>query len=258
MPFQIGSVAVHDDGQHTGSAKRDTASGVAGLNDGGDVIAPGNEVKLTRDANNDIAISENQSGDWAITARRTAANTYTLYNNTAAGGKIIQDSSMKNIASGIAGLDALLGLLAHRTRNGIGGFGNNYTQVAGTWSATSSASQTDWDDILLSAAGFVVSQGNNLDEIKWPSVILNAGTYKIVIAYEKNNGAGILEVLHGTTSIGTQDTYDAGAVFNQVVSFTYSPTARASADFRIRANGKNVASSGYYLDISRIEIFKTA
>ena len=31
MPFQVGSVAVHDDVQHTGSAKRGLASGVASL-----------------------------------------------------------------------------------------------------------------------------------------------------------------------------------------------------------------------------------
>ncbi len=31
MPFQVGSVAMHDDGQHTGSAKRAGASGVAPL-----------------------------------------------------------------------------------------------------------------------------------------------------------------------------------------------------------------------------------
>ena len=31
MPFQIGGVSLHDDGQHTGSAKRAVASGVASL-----------------------------------------------------------------------------------------------------------------------------------------------------------------------------------------------------------------------------------
>jgi hypothetical protein len=34
MPFQIGGVATHDDGQHIGSAKRGTASGVKGIDAG--------------------------------------------------------------------------------------------------------------------------------------------------------------------------------------------------------------------------------
>lgn len=34
MPFQTGSVAIHNDDQHTGSAKRSAANGVAGLDAG--------------------------------------------------------------------------------------------------------------------------------------------------------------------------------------------------------------------------------
>jgi len=37
MPFQIGGIAIHDDGQHTGNAKRGAALGIAGLDAGSKV-----------------------------------------------------------------------------------------------------------------------------------------------------------------------------------------------------------------------------
>jgi len=69
-------------------------------------------LELTRDSNGDIFVKEKTSGEVVLAMRRTGANAYTLYNNTVAGGKVLQDSSMKNIANGIAGLNAAAELSA--------------------------------------------------------------------------------------------------------------------------------------------------
>ncbi len=84
MPFAMGVIGAHWRGSHS----------------------PDEILELTRDSNGDVFIREKTSGETVMALRRTGANAYTLYNNTVAGGKIVQDSSMKNAASGIAGLDA--------------------------------------------------------------------------------------------------------------------------------------------------------
>lgn len=109
MRINAGMIA-HDDGLHVGSAKRDTVYGVAALEGNGSIIAQGWSIYLARDGANDIALRERTSDEAAMVIRRTGANAYTMYNNTVAGGKILQDSSMKNIASGIAGLGTILQL----------------------------------------------------------------------------------------------------------------------------------------------------
>lgn len=131
------------------------------------------------------------------------------------------------------------------------------TVVAGTWAQLSSAGRTDYDDGLLSAAGFIqnTTHANN-DEIHFGNLILNAGTYKVVLSYVKSNDCAIFEVLHGTTSLGTQDAY-AAVDANATVTFTYSPTTRATGNLRLKATGKNGSSSAYNVDICRLEIIRT-
>jgi hypothetical protein len=132
------------------------------------------------------------------------------------------------------------------------------TVVAGTWVQTNDASQTDYDPLINPAAGYVYNTSSaNSDEIHFGSLGLNAGTYKVSVSYVKVNNTGILEVLHGTTSLGTQDTYAAATTYNQVVSFTYSPATYVSGNFRIKLNGKNGSSTAYRLYVSRIEIIRT-
>ncbi len=153
MPFQIGGIAIHNDLQHTGSAKRDTASGVAGLDVGGDIIAPGNELELTRDASGDILIIEHTSEETAVVFRRTGANAYTLYNNTVAGGKIIQDSSMKDVASGIAGLNAGAKVPVANLESPVG----THAALAASHGRTNIDGVTERDAALAAHAGANVS-----------------------------------------------------------------------------------------------------
>ncbi|CAG0996891.1 hypothetical protein METP3_03024 [Methanosarcinales archaeon] len=133
------------------------------------------------------------------------------------------------------------------------------TVVAGSFAQTNDANATDFDDLWVTQAGHRYNSTTaDLDEFKISGLVLNAGTYVIKVVCVKNADGGILEVLHGTTSLGTYDQYNAGTSYNQIASFTYSPTTRVSADLRFRCNGKHASSSDYVIRTSRIQIMKTA
>jgi ribosomal protein S3AE len=68
---------------------------------------------------------------------------------------------------------------------------------------------------------------------------------------------GILEVLFGTTSIGTVDAYNVDTLYNQIWEITFTLTQDTTADLRFRVNGKNVAGTDYYSTFSRFQIDKT-
>lgn len=112
MPFQIGSVAVHDDGQHTGSAKRNVGGGVVGLHASGAILGGTAGIWIGRDGSNDMLFLEGTSGERAFTVRRVGANDYTLWSGLVAAGRQLLDSNMKNVANGVAGLDANIRLSA--------------------------------------------------------------------------------------------------------------------------------------------------
>jgi hypothetical protein len=136
MPFQIGSVATHDDGQHTGSAKRDAISGVAGLNGLGDSLALGPVAWLTRNGTSEIWLGERISGDGVAYWKRIAAFSFEAYILESSVSKRIQTESMKNIASGIAGLDAstLLALAQQRLNFKLGSFTRDTSIASGNQS----------------------------------------------------------------------------------------------------------------------------
>jgi hypothetical protein len=133
------------------------------------------------------------------------------------------------------------------------------TDVLGTWVFNSDASQTDYDIALSSSVGNLYNSGNtaNNEEVKFGNLTLNAGTYKISFATVKASNRGIMEILLGTVSLGTYDLYTAGTVYNNVSSFTYSPTTRVTGDLRVKATGKNGSSNAYIVAFSRLEIIRT-
>lgn len=183
--------------------------------------------------------------------------------------RIAMQASTANLTSGYAVLADSNGLLTPSTippsrhlSHYFHAVWDEKTVVAGTWTQNpDSGGQTDFDKDFTTGttAGYVnnTSSANN-DELHFGDLVLNAGTYKCTVAYYKSNNCGILEILHGTTSLGTQDTYAAGDAANQVITFTYSPTARKTGNLRIKSTGKHASSSGYRLIVSRIEIIRTA
>lgn len=106
MPFQIGSVGLHDDISHYGSAKRDAVNGVAPIDNLGNVLAKGPAIYLTRDGAEALYIRDRITGEDVLGISRSGANNYVGYILETTGWKKIQMESMKNVASGIAGLDA--------------------------------------------------------------------------------------------------------------------------------------------------------
>jgi hypothetical protein len=133
------------------------------------------------------------------------------------------------------------------------------TTVQGSWGVVSDGNQTDYDPSLVPAAGFI-STGNshaNNDEVHFGSLTLNAGTYKISVGTIRGSIYGILEILLGTTSLGTFDLYNASGLYNVTTSFTYSPTTKVTGNLRAKCTGKNGSSTDYYVYLSRLEIIRT-
>jgi hypothetical protein len=135
----------------------------------------------------------------------------------------------------------------------------NKTSVTGTWTQYSDAGQTDYDLALTGGVGFIysVTAANN-DELHYGNIVLNAGTYIISVAYIKRSDFGILEILIGTTSLGTIDTYSSSGSgdFNQVTNLTITPATRISGNLRLKVTGKNALSTGYNIRYSRFEIIR--
>lgn len=136
-------------------------------------------------------------------------------------------------------------------------FGNNYIVVQGTWYNVYSISQTDFEPTLTGNTGYIRNDSStNLDEIKWSNITLNAGSYDIKIVIVSGQYNGMIELLHGNTSIGIKDGYLYGQEYNKIITFSYSPITIVTEDFRLRINGKNANSLGYMIPFSRLEISK--
>lgn len=132
------------------------------------------------------------------------------------------------------------------------------TAVQGTWAWGANALQTFFASVMNEGAGsFVNTTNNDLDEYKWSNIFLTKGTYTITIYTIFALNRGIAEILFGTTSLATRDLYNAGFVYNQVWTITFTICADTTADMRFRCNGKNAASSDHYVDFSYFNIQKT-
>jgi len=95
-----------DETAHAAASKKDTAGGVAAQESTtGNVVATGSSIKLTRTGANNIYVHERTSNEEALYLNRVAANDYDAFILEGGIGKQIQTESMKNVASGIAGLD---------------------------------------------------------------------------------------------------------------------------------------------------------
>ena len=80
-------------------------------------------------------------------------------------------------------------------------------------------------------------------------VWLAAGTYTFTFMYSKYVKNSIIEVFLDATSLGTFDSYSAGAAYNVVGSIT-SITVAADGVYSVKfkASGKNASSSDYYVE----------
>lgn len=105
MPLSSG-MSIHDDTKHKGSAKRDVVNGVAALDAGGALLAPGPALSLTRNTSNNILIRERTSGEHPIYFTRIGPDDFEVLIMSGGGYRVVQLANMKDAANGIAGLDA--------------------------------------------------------------------------------------------------------------------------------------------------------
>lgn len=111
MPLSGGTSGAHDDSMHQGNAKRDTVEGLAGLDAGGHVLAPGYRFTAARGAAEQITIRERTSDERAFRFIRVGVNDYEARVNVGGVEKVVQHAGLKNVANGIAALDAAGALL---------------------------------------------------------------------------------------------------------------------------------------------------
>lgn len=86
--------------------QKDVANGIASLSADGFILAPGSRIFMPRDGAEAIYIGERTTNEVGIRMRRTAAYTYEIDALESASWQRLLTTSMKDIAGGIAGLDA--------------------------------------------------------------------------------------------------------------------------------------------------------
>ena len=147
--------------QHAGY--KDVVNGIAALDAGGAVLAPGSELKLTRDGSNNIEVVERTSGDIVFRWTRVGVNDFECRVNCGGVACIIQNDGMKDIAGGIAGLDSMLMQVGSYPYPAVEEYSNhlgavdNFTQTAvgGAGTATPDAANHEMD--LVGPSGNVGS-----------------------------------------------------------------------------------------------------
>ena len=85
---------------------KDVVDGIAALNGSGDLLVPGGRLGLTRDGSNNIEFRERTADEIAFYFNRVGVNDYTGNIRVGGGTRVIQHAGLKDIANGIAGLDA--------------------------------------------------------------------------------------------------------------------------------------------------------
>ena len=133
-----------------------------------------------------------------------------------------------------------------------------FSVVQGTFTQENEAQQTKFHHGFVTQAGFMKNTTQaDADEIKITNLKLKAGRWIISIAYMTTTVSGIMEVLHGVTSLGTVDQYAAEG-YNDVGIVYLNLNAETTADLRIKVNSKNGSSSGYRMRISYVKIEQVA
>ena len=188
------------------ASMKDIVSGIAALDAGGAVLAPGSELKLTRDGSNNIELIERTSADIVARWTRTGVNDYQAYIHC--GGLVcqFQHSGMKDIANGIAGLDAnalltpaLLPPCLEEYSNHLGATDNfTATATAGNGAAAADAANHEMDlDSGNGVAGYALFRSKKQWTLGAKPIVVNmilnnishgaGGTARIAFAGLKND-----------------------------------------------------------------------
>ena len=158
MPKRSSGMIVHDDVSHTGTAKRDTNGGVAGLGAVGDVLAKSPRIQLQRDVGDFVYLRERTSGEDMMALYRSGANDYDAVVFEGGLMKQILTESFKGVANQLATLDAKAFLTPAQAYPFIESYDNhlgavdNFTATA-TSTGTATADATNHLMALDSANG---------------------------------------------------------------------------------------------------------
>jgi hypothetical protein len=133
--------------------QKDAVNGIAALDAGGNVLAPGYRFTAARGAAEQITIRERTSAERVFRWIRIGVDDYEARVNVGGVEKVVQHEGMKDVASGIAGLDAnvllppaLLPLCMEEYSNHLGAV-DNFTQTgtAGNGTANTDAANHEMD-----------------------------------------------------------------------------------------------------------------
>lgn len=107
-------------------------------------------------------------------------------------------------------------------------------------------------------AKFYNSSNNDGDQVDY-EIYLGAGTYTFKLLHAKNTNFGIIKLLVDDVEKGSIDSYAASAELNVISTITGVEIASSGVKtVSLKIDGKNGSSTGYYLNISAIYIYKTA
>jgi len=124
--------------------------------------------------------------------------------------------------------------------------------VAGTWNFAVDANQ-----ILLGYYSNSATHANN-DQVTFP-LTLGKGTYEVSIIYPTSNDAGKQDIsLDGNIIINQLDQYSAGTVYNVIHRESAVVIRHPTKTISFTVNGKNAASSNYYVSCSLISFRRVA
>lgn len=239
MPFSGGTAGAHTNDMHLGNAKRDTFGGVAGLDTYGDLLVPGNIVRVTRDGSDDIFFIERTADEAYLGISRLGANDYDLQVHIGGAWQGLLHDGLRNVPDGLAGLDSnafvrpdQASFMIEAYENHLGAVDNfTETATAGNGTATEDAANHEMD---LSSG--ITNVGHALFRMKndWVFAVKPMRVNFIL----KNFVAGTsskFEAFAGFKNDFTSDLYEEHAVFH----WDYSGIFRAST-----ANGVSEQTTG--------------
>jgi len=123
--------------------------------------------------------------------------------------------------------------------------------VAGTWDFVIHGSQ------IFRSHCINTSHANN-DQVTFP-LVLGKGTYEVSMIYTTKSTRGKLDVaLDGNIIINQLDQYSVGDVYNVIHRESAVVIRHPTKTISFKANGKNAASSDYYVSCSLISFRRVA
>jgi hypothetical protein len=223
MPLSGGTSGAHDDAMHQGNAKRAVASGVApltgaglvsdqfgnayerqyfkdrvsgyaALDAAGALLVPGSKIYYTRDGSDDVHIYERTSDEEAYAFHRVGADDYTFFVKESNVWKRMQTESMKDVANGIAGLDANARLVAGRI--GVGSQRADHRSKIASANLRNSHDATDFvtDLVFTKSKTFHITNGvSGVLRIKHDNFNHIAGEHTYTRVYKNGVALGAIQ-----------------------------------------------------------------